>query len=45
MYTHNLKRTDRVKNDILGLKLHKKLFCRSESDTNNLKQENRVKTT
>jgi hypothetical protein len=43
--THNLKQTDRVKNYILGLKLHRKFFCRAESDTHNLKQENRVKTT
>jgi hypothetical protein len=43
--THNLKRTDGVKNDILGLRLHRKLFCKSENDMDNSKQENRVKTT
>ncbi len=39
-YTHNLKRTDKVKNDIVGLRLHRKLFCRSENDMHNSKQEN-----
>ncbi len=31
--------------NIYGLNLHRKMFCRSETDTHNSKRENRVKTT